>query len=77
VRYWRSTPYLSSSAVKRVGVKEDDRSMLIRSVAGSEFCDVTEAFCDTNFGCLLSVNINSIHKFSIVYYILLHSQAIP
>jgi len=45
-------PYLSSSAV-RVGVPEDGRSMLTRSVAGLEFCDVTETFCDTNFGCRL------------------------
>jgi len=72
----RSMPYLSSRAVERVGVPEKGRSMLTLSVAGLVFCDVTEDFCDTSFGCLLSVNINSIHKFSFVYYILLHLQGI-
>jgi len=69
-------PYLSSSAVKCVGFPEDDKSMLIRSVAGSETCDVIKAVFDTNFGCLLYVNINSNHKYSFVCCILLHSQGI-
>ena len=67
---------LSSSAEQRVGFPEDDKSMLTRRVAGSESCDVTKAFFDTDFGCLSSVNINSIRKFSFVYYKLLHSQGI-
>jgi len=51
-------PYLSSSAVQRVGFPENDKSMSTRSVAGMEFCDVAEVFCDTNSGCPLSGRIN-------------------